>query len=489
MKLPRLRAGCASDTGLTLEYSFADSQIMEWHATAPDSTQQESWTVPGLVPGHAYVFRASARNAHGSSGPSLTSAATFSAGVSTVLNIPPIVEALSSSSYRVSWLATSGLPCGLSALWRLEYRRATDGAHAWHALIDNSALREFEPQLRCPKGCMFRVTATNLAGWKSPSTASEPVPTRQLHPPAHGAVRLELHVASEGESPSKDQVGEEITRALGVSSERVRCVEIRDAAQAGLRALVFDLLPASHAHVIAPAKAKASTEGSQLWSEPNEETMKMAQDLALQLLATDSTLRKVPLFTPFSTDVGLMQLTEEGEAMRIGAWVPPPAMPPPPPSLSQGVMLSRVFWLFALALLTCIRLRFCLGPSRGYKTVDVQSSDHHGLLDGACEDLEMFDDCGHLQAIRTAPAASPLVDILDYSILDDVAPSQFQTSRALADANERWAGTNSLLVARVTTHENGAGCGLYVCDIEFFDNNRATLILLRSVQNPSSSLA
>ena len=49
-------------------------------------------------------------------------------------------------------------------------------------------------------------------------------------------------------------------------------------------------------------------------------------------------------------------------------------------------------------------------------------------------------------------------------------------------------GTKSHLVARVTTHENGLGRGLYVCDIEFFQNC-ATLILVSSVQNPSASLA
>ena len=434
VNMPQLRTGCASDTSLALDYSLSASQPSEWRLAVEDLTDRDSYTVSGLLPGHAYIFRARARNAQGMSEPSANSPASLTAGAAEVLRNPPTVEALSSSAYRVSWAATSAVPCDLKVLWRLDYRRTTDGVHAWHTLIDNTALEQFEPQIRCPNGCTFRVTATNLAGWQHPSVASEPVSTRQLHPPAHGAVRLELHLPSAGDLPTKQHIDQEIAKALQVADERVHCVEVRDTASIGTRALIFDLVP-SHAQTAA-SKVKPHADGDRLWSEPDEETMRMAQELALQLLDTNSILRSGAILSQLSSDAGLTQLGEDGETVRIGAWVPPPASPPPPPSLSSSFAHFNIFWVFCIASGAWLWRR-CSGQSRrGYAKVGAQNLDQHGLLADsgeAHEELELFDDCDHLAAIRVAPAV-PLVDVFDHSILDDVICSPLEASKTLADA-------------------------------------------------------
>ena len=382
-----LRAGCASDTSLVLEVARAGSEL-QWRIAVPEATQQEL-KADGLDPHNAYVFRLRARNALGLSEAGPATKPLLLRDTGELLRKPPLVEALSSSAYRVSWTESS--PCKVELLWRLEYRHVSEGARAWQTLIDRTPMTQHEPHLRCPRGCVFRVLATNLAGWSEPSAASEALATRQLHPPARGAARLELLFPLVGGTPTKELpklFEREVAAALAVPDARVHCVEVREQASDGMRAVVFDVLPASHAH---PSEHHTATE-SNLWSEADEESLRMAQQLAMQLLNDNSVLRTGPVLSQAAADAGLMQLGEDGAVAHIGAWVPPPGSPPAPSSSSSATLANWPLWVLVIATAVYLH-RSRRRSNQGYMKVKPPLASD-GVADDA--ELEVFDDCEHL---------------------------------------------------------------------------------------------
>ena len=401
VRVPQLDRGCSGETTIVLEVAEAQ-QAAVWHEVDASSSTATQLRASGLSPGKPYRFRLRQRNSLGMSEPGPMTKATLSGGMQLFLRRAPHVEALSSSSYRVTWVDTATMPCKIQLAWRVEYRRATDGVHEWQTIVDRSTETHLELKLRCPTGCSFRVTAINLAGWSEPSIATEPIATHQLHPPVQGAVRLELLLLHPDTRSSADMLRRfehTIAEALTVNPSRVHGVEMREASSAE-RAAVFDLLPASHSHltnaVVQPEKIRGG-----LWAEADADTLHMAQQLAIHLLSADSVIR-----TRFDVDMetGLLQLSEDGSITGVGAWVPPPAAPPSPPELISGFSLTRLLFLASFVLCfyccCCTHSKAPNGAKRYSKPAPTGSDDpatRRSLLEEAPPSPdEVFDDCAHL---------------------------------------------------------------------------------------------
>lgn len=422
VRLAALRAGCSADTSFTVEMTRAGTKA--WRAVATDATSHDI-TADGLDKNTAYSFRVRARNALGLSEAGPESLPFLAGRTAEQLSLAPQVEALSSSAYRVSWGKMAQCAKPGERRWRLEYRRASEGLHAWRTLIDSTVLTQFEAQLRCPSGCIFRVAATNIEGWSVPSTPSEPLSTKTLHPPAHGAARLELLLPAQ-ESISKQSLEQELASALAIPDSRVHCVEIREAASVGMHALLFDLLPESHNHQAAATKPHASATTSSLWSEADADTLRLAQDLSMQLLSADSALRRGGILSHVAVDAGLMQLSEDGTITRIGAWVPPPSAPPPPPVPHTSWFIADALWLIAIGgLLYFNRARVWIPAARGYAKVLPPQPDESTLLEEEeailVEAVEVFDDLEHLKPNSVIIDSNAMCDVFDRPIANDTS--------------------------------------------------------------------
>ena len=373
LRAASMRPGCAPDEAFVLEMAMAGGRQLHWR-TVTAATRHGLLVASGLDPKTAYLFRSRARNAIGLSEPGPASLPLLPGGMADTLRKAPRVEAISSSAYRVAWgadtVGAERTSCDIQIQWRLEYNRAANGAKTWQALFDRTPLTHFEPQLRCPEGCRFRVFALNVNGWSEPSASSELLSTRQLHPPTHGAARLELLIrpSTPLSNSLPAQFEREVAAALEVPQSRVHCVEVRRQAMGRPHAIVFDVQPASHAHLSVP-----QNDGG-LWSEADEQTLILAQTLAIQLLAPGSTLRQGPLLSQVDADAGLMQLDEYGNVAQIGAWVPPPASPLAPGDFpSEGFPLLQGLAVAAVVLYY-LATRNSRKP-RGYEKVAVSQLD------------------------------------------------------------------------------------------------------------------
>ena len=412
----QLNSGCAAQASLKLEVAPAGQAKIQWRTAVEAFTTVEAQAL-GLVPASAYIFRLQSRNAAGVSDPGPASSPMLSGGVSDALRKPPQVEALSSSEYRVHWDENVPRACEVpfALMWRLEYRRTSEGKHTWQTILDSSPVTQHQPQLRCPMGCLFRVVAVNLEGWSETSEASESLATVALHPPTQGAARLELLVSVPNPSLPKTQLHQQLeldlSQALKVGKARVHCVEVRESSVSLDQAVVFDLLPSPHAHLAGGAKKPSdATESNSLWSEPMEEPLRMAQDLAMQLLDPVSALRSTPSFSHVDVLAGLMQLDATGAVSRMGAWVPPPAAPPHAPQMLSATHSGWPWLLLGGAAMLCARrARSKMSSMHGYTSILAtrhDGSELEPLPHNMGEEIEVFDDCANTESeigLRTAP--------------------------------------------------------------------------------------
>ena len=374
-----MRAGCSADTSVQVEVAMAAPLPRKW-SDAAAATAETEVKAAGLNERKAYVFRLRAKNTLGLSEPGPASLPIIPGDVGAGLHKPPHVEALTSSSFRIAWVDNVP-PCLAPVTWRLEYHRASEAAGNWHVLLESTELTAYEPLLRCPGKCSFRVRPLNLDGWDGASAPSEPLATRQLHPPAHGAVRLEIIIRGIAGIPFSEilqQAERDLAEALHVVRQRVHGVEVREAS-GGTDAypIVFDLLPTASVHLHSDAKKDGS-----LWVEADEEALRMAQELAIHLLDTESPLRKSSLFSRIDENAGLLQLNEDGDISHVGAWVPPPSAPPV--TETGGLRWALVKLLASLAVVGACVHKVCSSRSTyRYTSVKVSHAEEGGgLLDG-----------------------------------------------------------------------------------------------------------
>ena len=315
LRLPTRRGGCATDEDLLLQMATSQDEPPAWRVVEP-YVSSTTITVGSLETTTAYIFRLQARNALGVSDPGPASMAMVPGGVDQVLRSPPRVQALSSSSYRVAWSGTAGLRCSVPLQWRLEYRRATSSSKTgWQVLLDTTESTAYDPQLKCPEGCSFRVRAQNIAGWTSASSASDVLATRKLPDLAQGAMRLEMSVsADDSEGPPSARLQSryeaELAAALLLTEERIHCIEIRD--ESGVRArraVLFDLQPSQDELIM-----DSGTPAAQEWADPDEEVAELARGLAAQLDKSSSRLRSSSLL---ARAVSLLQVAEDGSTRRV----------------------------------------------------------------------------------------------------------------------------------------------------------------------------
>lgn len=341
VSIPQWHRDCSSGEEIILEIAEA-ARSGNWREARIRHRDSSELVAVGFQLYTAYRFRFRARNALGLSDAGPASKAMLLGDASAALRRAPAVEALSSSTYRVTWSATAPLSCNMELTWRVEYRRTSDGLNEWQRLADQTSKTSIELELRCPTGCAFRVAPTNIYGWSEPSLASEPIASHQMHPPAHGAVRLELMLVQLGPASSTElqkRFERKVAEALKVSSTRVHVVELRDGDGVEERAVVFDLLPTIHTQHV----SKLAPRGN-LWAEPDPDALQMMRQLAKQLTSVDSVLR-----VSFDVDVsvGLLQLHEDGSVLSIGVWISPPPPAPAPPSLASTGYTFQVLLLIA----------------------------------------------------------------------------------------------------------------------------------------------
>lgn len=364
LRLEALRAGCAADASIVVEMAPAGVHPPAWNVAAEVTTEEAS--VTGLSGQKAYLFRTRARNALGSSEPGPVAHSVVPGDADGAFRRAPQVEALSSSSYRVSWGPAASTPaCQANIKWRLEYRRVTDGLHAWQTLLDKASLTQYDPQLRCPEKCAFRVRPLTISGWDESSDASEPLATRHLHALSHGAVRLEVLLVGDAPSSSSAQVLQQAEReaseALTLPRQRVHCVEVRQESRHAQR-IVFDLLPASQG-----SSFGVLSDGK--WSEPAEETIALARQFALLLLNDASVLHSGSIFSRADHQTGLLMLTEQGTTTRIDVTFPPPSAPPAP---AQFSMLHPLLQLTLVVGLVGICVHKARSTRRSHRYVSVK---------------------------------------------------------------------------------------------------------------------
>lgn len=346
LSLPALRSGCATDASLSLQMAESAGGKLRWRVVE-SSLSSTRFVVGSLDPQSSYVFRLQAENALGLSESGPSSAVVLPGGLGQALQLPPRVQAVSSTTYHVAWSMAIDHECIEQLQWRLEFRRATSSKKdGWEALLDRTDRTSFDPQLQCPEGCSFRVLAQNLAGWTSASLESEILATRQLPVPSRGAMRLEMAVAVDlttGAYGPRSVASAKFQRlfetqlgaalSLGDQGERVHCLELR--AVPGNKAsnvVSFDLLPDLEDLVLEAGNAPT------MWAEPDEEVEDVARQLATQLNDPGSALRSSTLF---AETTAVLQLGEDGSTRPVR---------PSEPTLDAGPSLFALGRLLLLAV-------------------------------------------------------------------------------------------------------------------------------------------
>lgn len=187
--LPALRPGCAGDSSFKVLASSGD----EW-VTVRESVVASKLRLTSLNVYAAHRFRLIAVNAAGESNPSRSSIALLTDAGHSSLTAPPEVQPTSSASFRVSWAVS---PCRPQLVWEVLYSHHADRAsgeqRAWHTVEASVSGGSIEiANLRCPRGCAFRVRPLSLKGWEQYSDPSAEVRSPSLPMIPEGAVRIEL---------------------------------------------------------------------------------------------------------------------------------------------------------------------------------------------------------------------------------------------------------------------------------------------------------
>ena len=195
LRLPaKADAGCASYESLELEMMVAGRG---WQAATYKKRADRTVSVSQLDPLQVVEYRFAAQNLAGRSVGESTGPLPGVGVVSRdgLLN-PPTVTATSSREH-VHWSAMAPLGCSSLLTWQVLHRRNGAAGDAWQVLEKSHPHTIYQPIIRCPEGCSFKVLP-NLVGWTQPSVASVPVPTPEMPPlPPSPGVRLRLRLLPE----------------------------------------------------------------------------------------------------------------------------------------------------------------------------------------------------------------------------------------------------------------------------------------------------
>ena len=218
----------------------------------------------------------------------------------------PHTETSGSASYTITWIGQAS-HCRPQLRWSIESKRKGAGTKWVSLAVDISASTYTTHNLRCPEGCAFRVTPTNIIGWSdewvsyhnlieptssainakaaaataAASNSSIFLPSDFLPSLRPNAVRVELSFTRAAASSNNDDaqtarsIKTAIASAISVPSHRVAVVEVRGH---GLY-VVLDLLAP-------PASATSALSGT----FPSAE--QLATRLVDALLTDDSSLYK-----------------------------------------------------------------------------------------------------------------------------------------------------------------------------------------------------
>ena len=314
LELPPRRGGCSGDEELELQVQPPDSK--SWHKAPllqeaskaplmPAKTGRQVFMSAALDPHAGTRFRLLARNSQGAM-PSEPTEPLLSGNGADQLRQPPIVTALSSGRYQISWHENARGACRPGARWEVSYRHGQGSMADWRVLASRIASPQFEAELRCPEGCSFRVRVQGLAQINSVSDASATVPTMRLPLLAPGAMRLELRSKENATEPlpsvppSSEQVLKHLAAAISVRSE---LLYVREVDLGSRLSVVVDALP----------------------ENPQIPPPLLASKLASALqLHGGKTLSK-HLSIPVDPEAGLMQLLSDGASRLI-----PPEQPTAP---------------------------------------------------------------------------------------------------------------------------------------------------------------
>ena len=232
LRLPaKADAGCASYESLELEMMVAGRG---WQAATYKKRADRTVSVSQLDPLQVVEYRFAAQNLAGRSVGESTGPLPGMGVVSRdgLLN-PPTVTATSSQSMHLDWSAMAPLGCSSLLTWQVLHRRNGAAGDAWQVLESSHPHTIYQPVIRCPEGCSFKVLP-NLVGWTQPSVASVPVPTPEMPPlPPTPGVRLRLRLLPEVHEVEPFKLASkllcaELKEALGATGHQVAAVELVD---------------------------------------------------------------------------------------------------------------------------------------------------------------------------------------------------------------------------------------------------------------------
>lgn len=331
LRLPRLRDGCAVDEALQVEMAMAGADPPRWvqalSGQAGDIDVALSVGMAGMHARTAYIFRLRASNDHGMGKAGPPTRALVAGLSADAMRAPPVVEAMSSVSYHVEWGESLGA-CGDGIKWAVQFSRAGASRESWTTLVEDTNVATLVVSVRCPEGCSFRMVPTGVVGWPGPSKPSEYLPTKLLHAPAHGAVRVELALRAGAPKASvvASRAARELAMALGTTEARVRCVEVRaPAAVEGsmvvdalgaerlleLTTVVLDLLPPSHSSVA----ARDGRGSGSLWVDADEGALALAAALARVVKGGGGLAGS--LLSLVDSDAGVRRVSSDGSSVRV----------------------------------------------------------------------------------------------------------------------------------------------------------------------------
>ena len=239
----------------------------------------------------------------------------------------PVAEATGSASFTVSWVGQAS-HCRPQLTWLLESHRK--GAPRWSSVGEALTMPLYSTHnLRCPEGCAFRVTPTNILGWTdlwlyylhsmgagsgpaergpyaaiaAASNASAYLPSDFLPSLRPSAVRVELsltHPADGDDAQTARGIKSDLAVALGIPLHRIAVVEIRGR---GLFAVV-DLLAAGSAAAAASPGESASSDV-------------LVSRLVDSMLRDDSMLYQGSVTRAVDPRAGVLGLTASGRATQL----------------------------------------------------------------------------------------------------------------------------------------------------------------------------